>query len=287
MCWILLRLRIYLIMNPRPILSLLFLGLPLGAQTPAHPLPIQDNSFLLEEAYNQEAGVIQHIQTFSRLQRGGDWVYTFTEEWPWGGQRHQVSLTLPVQRLASSPDGGRRGLGDFSLNYRFQALGDGASPVAFAPRLSLLFPTGNHREGRGNGHLGLQVNLPLSVSLGSSFVSHINLGHTYTPHAKDLLGQEADIGTTHVGQSFVWLARQDLNLLLEFAYTTGDVVAGPGVRQPAQSAFISPGIRGAWNLRGGLQVVPGLAFPIGVGPSRGEKAVFLYLSLEHPFRGAR
>jgi hypothetical protein len=29
--------------------------------------------------------------------------------------------------------------------------------------------------------------------------------------------------------------------------------------------------------------VPGIALPIGVGASRGEKAVFLYLSFEHPF----
>ncbi|MDP1831756.1 MAG: transporter [Geothrix sp.] len=268
---------------PFPLCFLLVLGVPLGAQEPARPLPIQDNSFLLEEAYNQEAGVIQHIQTFSRLQRSGDWVYTFTEEWPWGGQRHQVSLTAPVQRLASSPDGGRRGLGDLALNYRYQALGDGASVVAFAPRLSLLLPTGNHNAGRGNGNLGIQVNLPLSVALGDAFVTHMNLGYTHTPHAKDLLGNCADIGTTNICQSLVWLARQDLNLLVEFAYTSGDIVAGPGLRQPTQSAFISPGLRGAWTFPGGLQIVPGLAIPIGVGPSRGETAIFLYLSLEHPF----
>lgn len=28
------------------------------------PKKIRDNSFLIEEAYNQESGVIQHIQTF-------------------------------------------------------------------------------------------------------------------------------------------------------------------------------------------------------------------------------
>src|SRR6266508_301550 len=43
--------------------------------------PIQDNSFLIEEAYNQEPGVIQHINTFARA-RGGGWGYSFTEEWP-------------------------------------------------------------------------------------------------------------------------------------------------------------------------------------------------------------
>ena len=30
---------------------------------------IQDNSFLIEEAYNQEANVVQHISTFSRMSR--------------------------------------------------------------------------------------------------------------------------------------------------------------------------------------------------------------------------
>ena len=29
---------------------------------------IQDNSFLLEEAYNQEDGVVQHIQTFQLME---------------------------------------------------------------------------------------------------------------------------------------------------------------------------------------------------------------------------
>lgn len=269
-----------------PILLAAILSAPpsLRAQQPPKEAPIQDNSFLLEEAYNQEPGVIQHISTFTRLRESGDWVYTFTEEWPVGGLTHQLSLTVPVQRLASSPDGGRRGFGDVALNYRYQLLGDGDATVAFAPRLSLLLPTGNHRQGRGNGHLGLQANLPLSVVLGERLVSHVNLGYTYTPHAQDLLGHEADISTWNMGQSFIWLLRQDVNLMLEFAYTSGDVVAGPGLRQPTQSAYVAPGVRWAWNLPRGLQVVPGLAAMVGVGPSRGEKGIFLYLSFEHPLK---
>jgi len=267
-----------------PLLTLAFLLATTGsrARQPPKEAPIQDNSFLLEEAYNQEPGVIQHISTFSRLQQSGDWVYTFTEEWPVGGLAHQLSLTAPVQRLASSPDGGRRGFGDVALNYRYQALGDGDSAVAFAPRFSLLLPTGNHRQGRGNGHLGFQANLPLSVVLAERLVTHLNLGFTHTPHAEDLLGNQADISTWNVGQSFIWLARRDVNLMFELAYTSGDVVAGPGLRQPAQSAYIAPGIRWAWNLPRGLQVVPGLAAMVGVGPSRGETGIFLYLSFEHP-----
>ena len=31
------------------------------------PVPIRDNSFLIEEAYNQEWGVVQHVATFQRI----------------------------------------------------------------------------------------------------------------------------------------------------------------------------------------------------------------------------
>src|SRR5262245_33812012 len=86
------------------------------------PQPIQDNSFLIEEAYNQEWGVIQHISSFIR-NTGGDFVYAFTEEWPVPGQRHQLSATVPVVRVL---DPGRRtGLGDVLVNYRYQLVGSG------------------------------------------------------------------------------------------------------------------------------------------------------------------
>lgn len=52
---------------------------------------IQDNSFLLEEAYNQEAEVVQHIQSFMYMKRSKDWVYTFTQEWPVPDETHQLS----------------------------------------------------------------------------------------------------------------------------------------------------------------------------------------------------
>ena len=34
------------------------------------------------------------------------------------------------------------------------------------------------------------------------------------------------------------------------------------------------------------QIVPSIAFPIGLSPSRGQHPLFLYLSPEHPFRSA-
>jgi hypothetical protein len=66
-----------------------------------NPAPIQDNSFLIEEAYNQEDGVIQHISTFERLTNSRDWVYTQTDEWPFRSYKHQLSVTLAATHAGS------------------------------------------------------------------------------------------------------------------------------------------------------------------------------------------
>src|SRR3954451_9723112 len=56
---------------------------------------IEDNSFLIEEAYNQERNVIQHISSFTRLWESKDWAYSFTQEWPFPGhEKHQLSYTV-------------------------------------------------------------------------------------------------------------------------------------------------------------------------------------------------
>lgn len=265
----------------RSLLALLLLAPPLGAQEKKDG-PIQDNSFLVEEAYNQEPGVVQHISTFSRNQENRDWVYTFTQEWLVGGLAHQFSFTLPWQRLSGSPDGSQA-FGDVALNYRYQLLGDGNAVVAFAPRLSLLLPTGDAARGYGRGAAGVQVNLPVSFTLGPAWVGHFNAGATRTPRARDDRGQRATTQDVTVGQSFIWLANPRFNVMLEFVHTWAQSVAGPDQTRRQGSTYLSPGIRWAYNFPSGLQVVPGLAVPIGVGASRGEKAIFLYLSFEHPF----
>lgn len=228
--------------------------------------PIQDNSFLIEEAYNQEDGVVQHINTYQRFRDSRDWIYTFTQEWPVGGLAHQFSYTIPVLRLADSPDG-KSGLGDVALNYRYQLLGDGEAKVAVAPRLSVLLASGDEKQGRGSGGTGYQVNIPLSLVLTPSLVAHTNAGYTWTRDTK----------TTNLGQSVVWLAAQRINFMLEAVYTRAS--------DSTETAFVSPGIRWSYDFESGLQIVPGIAFPIGVGgDARHEKSIFLYLSFEHPFR---
>jgi hypothetical protein len=46
---------------------------------------------------------------------------------------------------------------------------------------------------------------------------------------------------------------------------------------------VNPGLRYAIDLPSGLQIVPGISMPIGIGPSEGEYGGLFYLSFEHPF----
>lgn len=243
--------------------------------------PIQDNSFLVEEAYNQEDGVVQHINTFQRFRQSGDWVYTFTQEWPVGGLRHQLSYTIPVERLADSEDR-HSGIGDVAINYRYQLVGDGEARLAIAPRLTVLVPSGNEKQGRGAGATTYQAAIPVSVVLSPTLVAHSNAGYSRTPRATGGEGARANLEGWSVGQSVVWLAAQRVNFLLEATYARQQEIANGAVAR-VRSAFVSPGVRWSYDFDSGLQIVPGIAFPIGVGPSRGEKSVFLYLSFEHPF----
>ncbi len=251
------------------------------SDSPAPPPGIQDNSFLIEEAYNQEEGVVQHISAFTRLWESKSWAYTFTQEWPVNPRpRHQLSYTI----LALDPgDSTGAGIGDVALNYRYQLVGSGSSKVAFAPRLSLLLPTGDSRRSRGFGGPGVQINLPLSVVVNKKLVTHWNAGTTIVPTTRNPAGNRAATYSYNLGQSFIWQIGPRFNGMLETVWVGSETVVAPGQTTRQNTLLLNPGIRWAHNFKSGLQIVPGISVPIGVGPSRGEKGIFLYLSFEHPF----
>src|ERR1700757_3483653 len=120
---------------------------------PAEPLAngIQDNSFFIEEAYNQEPGVVQHILNvpvdFTNGSR--EIAPSFTQEWPVFTQTHQISYTIPY--IFTEDD---NGLADTRLNYRLQAFMENKYTPAFAPRFSLVLPTGDSDKGFGAGVMG-------------------------------------------------------------------------------------------------------------------------------------
>ena len=79
---------------------------------------IKDNSFLIDEAYNQGPGEIQHIVTLQRQFR--DWNLAFTQEHSLGTQAHQLTTRFPTcafAAMANAPSG----IGDVEVNYRYQA----------------------------------------------------------------------------------------------------------------------------------------------------------------------
>ena len=246
--------------------------------------PIEDNSFLIEEAYNQEPGVVQHISAFAWETKTHAWTYAFTQEWPFFSRRHQLSYTLPV---VSAGRGEGSGLGDIAINYRYQLVAGNPSGIFVAPRLSLIVPSGDERRERGAGGTGVQVNLPLTLESSSKFVTHWNAGATFTPSARNALGEQATTRSYNFGASIIWLARPALNFMLEAAGGREETVSGPDRRAGDQSFFLAPGVRGAIDFPSGLQIVPGFAVPIGIGPSRGDRELFFYLSFEHQFSNGK
>ncbi len=252
---------------------------PAGGQEAS--APIQDNSFLVEEAYNQEPGIVQHLQLFIYDWKSTGWVWTFTQEWPVPDLKNQLSFTVAMARVERGASS-HAGLGDLALNYRYQLVGSGEAQVAVAPRFTIFFPTGSYARSLGAGSVGLQFVVPASIVLSDRFVTHWDLGLAWTPQARNAQGEKANLLVPNAAASVVFLAKPNWNLLLESIWVRTESVAGSDSVEVGETVLVSPGIRYAWNFASGLQIVAGVGFPIGVGPSRGQYSVLFYLSFEHP-----
>ncbi len=262
-------------------------GFSLAAERPIDV--IEDNSFLIEEAYNQEPNVIQHIFgfTYNHDSRRPGWAFSFTQEWPIFTQDHQFSYTIPSYHLR---DGGERvsGLGDILLNYRYQALMEGEVKPAFAPRFSLIVPTGDRKTGTGSNVVGYQVNLPFSKKLTESFAAHANFGLTALPHVHALVdnttGQRApkrSLVSYNVGASGIYALLPRLHLMLEWVGNFEQSINDAGRTQRAFKPVLSPGFRSAIVNEEKLQIVVGAASPIGLNRNADNHGAFLYFSVEH------
>lgn len=216
---------------------------------------ITDNSFLVEEAFNQEPGVFQNIFTWT-MRRDGEWDAAFTQEWPAPTMAHQFSYSVPFLSAGQS-----RGFGDVFLNYRYQLLQEAAGRPAIAPRLSLILPTGRERDGLGAGAVGIQLNGPVSKQFGNVYL-HANAGWTWLPDVEHV---------THVSGSGILRVAPMFNLMLE------------GVAELDESITVAPGFRVGWNF-GDRQLVVGAAVPFTRAAATTTAALLTYFSYELPFR---
>jgi hypothetical protein len=270
----------------RPIIAsawLLVHLFPLGALIASEPLAkgIQDNSFFIEEAYNQEPGVVQHIFNLAIDFTNGsrEIAPSFTQEWPVFSQTHQFSYTIPY---LFTEDG--NGIEDMRLNYRLQAFMEGKYTPAFAPRLSLVLPTGDSDNGFGVGVVGYEFNLPFSKIVSDRWTLHFNAGMSVFPNAH----HSRHLTNYNVGGSAIYAISRDFNLMLETLVGSNEDVAEDvfGIEASVErstTAIISPGARYAFNLPNETQIVIGAALPVGLTSDSPDWGMFLYFSLEHPF----
>lgn len=208
--------------------ALLFAATRAFAQQ-AHPdlTAIMDNSFLLEEAYNQDPGVVQHISMFTIDRDTDTWALSFTQEWPAPSLKHQFSYSIPVID---------NDLGNIALNYRYQLAGDTGAKVAMTPRFTVYLPNGDGSDG------GLETAFAISRIIAPRVIGHSNLVLTH------LDGET----TFTAGQSLIYALNARVHLMAEALASDGDFV-------------INPGVRWVHNLRSGLQIVPGISVPLGEG----------------------
>jgi hypothetical protein len=244
---------------------------------------IEDNSYFIEEAYNQEDRVVQHINNGRlSLLSSHDFAYTFTQEWPVFSQKHQFSYTIGFSSLNS---GKVFGFNDVMLNYRYQLTGHDAF-VTLAPRFSLIIPTGNAKEDLGTGVYGYQVNLPASKRISNGLVCHANAGYTLLPNVEsrgeDNIVYHHTYSFVNLGASVIWLISYRTNLMIEGLYNILHDTGESEVMVTHGQALISPGIRHAFDVKN-LQIVPGIAVPILLQNESAEFGMFIYLSFEHPF----
>ena len=271
------------------ILIFFFAGAARGAG-PKTPIDgIEDNSFFVEEAYNQEEGVVQHIvnAVYSKDPKQRGWTFNFTQEWPVFSQDHQFSYSIPSYSLRE--DGERvRGIGDVLVNYRYQLLEEGDSVPAIAPRFSLILPTGNRRRGTGNGVVGYEWQLPFSKKFPPRLAFHANLGLTFLPGVRaplDAGGLSAkrSLLSPNLGASGIFALTPRVHAMLEWIGNSENSINGNGKTRRAFVSMISPGLRAAVVDEEKLQTVVGVGLPIGVTKSAPNFGVLLYLSIEHNF----
>ena len=236
------------------------------------PFEILDNSFLVEEAFNQERGIFQNIFGYTRIARS--WQFAFTQEWPVPSQKHQLSYTLAGY--------GGAGLADFddvTINYRYQLTMEDPGMPAVSPRVSLILPTGDDSYRT----MGLQFNLPVSKQRGD-FYLHWNAGLTWFPSAEGPTDDRFSLVSPHFSASAIYRLMPMLNLMFESVVEFPEYPSFVKVGTERDTVVtVSPGARGGWNI-GDHQLILGAAVPIVILDGGSDTGFFFYTSYELPFR---
>lgn len=241
---------------------------------------IEDNSFLLEEAFNQEWGVYQFIQKYQTSDVAKGYEYTFENEIPITDKTHQFSYEFSYARPEAS---GTSAVSDVGLNYRFQPYNrDG---VIVADRFSLVVPTGRVEKDAGNGVFGFEFMQSASILLNEKFITHFNFGFSVLPNAKtNGIDKRRTLTGFSGGSSLIYLWRDNVNFMLEALLESGQSVNEDGTKNAETALTINPGMRFAFDFDyQDTQIVPGISFPTELLNGPTEHGILVYLSIEPKF----
>ncbi len=282
-------------------LALLLAGIASCAQTPDlkdfpkkgsylyfNQPAFEDNSFLLNEAFNQEKGVLQYASNFYFDDlRGGNFLYNFTNEIPLGGERHQIgySLSYYLQNKETSTDGAG-GFGDVNVSYQYLLSGK-KSWAMVVPSVTLIIPTA--KNGYGSGGLGAEADLYVTKRISRRVVTHYNFGYTYISSA-DLyittstggraVGYERDLQFKKIAASAIWYPARKFNLMLEYVSNFLTEITPDGSISDSHHITVNPGFRFAID-HNRVQIVPGVSAPIIFTDGKySQTGLFFYLSFE-------
>jgi hypothetical protein len=255
-------------------------SIPLAKKTETRTRLLQGDEFLVDTAYLDDDDELQHKLTFER-KYDGRWSADFTEELTLAAETHQLVVSLPAH-LAGNRIESSRGFGDAAIEYSYGLYGNDSSRVTVSPGVGLSIPIGNPRKGLGSGGLGMSFKIPVGIMLSSRFALNSVYEMTYTPAAKNDVGESAATTEHEIGQSLVWFAKPKLNFFVESVWERSQRVTGGGLTENEYSFVVSPAVRWRHTFKSGLTVSPGIAVPIGLGPSRGENNIVIFIAFGHP-----
>lgn len=250
---------------------------------------IEDNSMFIEEAFNQERAVIQHISNLIIVDKTMQYVYT--QEIPLPTEKHQLSVGIVYNYNKENPSNERAGFGDLYINYRPMLMSKEDWALVI-PRFTIIAPTGNAKYGYGSGGWGAQFNMAVTKRLNSKITTHWNAGATRIFNEKYYeedanvsglfhLSNKKHHNSFNLGASAIYLVSDSFNFLCEYTYSNSQVFNDTGTStMNLKEMTVNPGFRFAFSL-GVTQIVPGLGIPLffedGNHTSTGA---FVYLSIE-------
>ncbi len=253
---------------------------------------LEDNSFVVDEAFNQGKGSVQYMACYQHNRwKDADPVLSFCQELPLRSSRHQLGYSLAyVFHTGLQSNSLKPGPGDASVHYSYW-LKNTSSRVMVVPKLIAWLPIGKAIHSNGSGGWGGKLSLAMTTKLSGKWVVHTNVlasriwgsRHYFqygnaTVAAGSVEFAKRNLNSLGVGFSVNYLLHPRFHFVLEKMLTSeefakddsADMLADNDTNRPASATvarrtrmLLIPGFR--WAINGkDWQLVPAVGCPLEV-----------------------